>query len=256
LAGNWSMTMKRLACLLTVVGFVGSAWAQDGAKLTDAVEILKKADEASKPIKSYRCTASVEGLFSTAEQMPKVTGKLVSLPPVEKRPAQFRCEAKVTKPGSSDVEEVTTGCDGDNFYVIDHKNKKVYVDVDPAVLGSFRRTAGALRMQEYGHDTPFSDEINGKVKELKGIEKVGDEECYHIHVEYAGSAEGQATEWWFSTKDFLPRRADRVRTDSASGEKGGTSLVITGLEVNPKADEKTFALTVPEGYEKVDDFAP
>lgn len=248
--------MNRLICVLAVVGFSGSVWAQSGPKLTDPVEILKKADEASKPIKSYRYTASFEPLHSDAEKLPKVTGKIVVIPPVEKKPAQFRSEAKITKPGSSDVEEVTTGCDGDNFYVIDGKNKKVYVDVDPAVLGSFRRLANALRMQEYGHETPFQDEINGKVKELKGVETVGDEECYHIHVEYAAPAEGLATDWWFSTKDFLPRRADRVRTDSASGQKGGGKLEITGLEINPNADAKIFALAVPEGYTKVDDFAP
>jgi len=248
--------MKRLACLLTVVGFVGSALAQDSGKLTDATEILKKADEAAKPIKSYRYGAAFEGLLGNAEKLPKVTGKLVALPPVEKQPARFHCEAKVTQPGSSDVQEVVTGCDGDSFFVIDNKTKKVYVDVDPAVFGSFGRVARALRMQEYGHDSPFTDELNGKVKELKGIEKVGDEECYHVRVEYGGPAEGQVTDWWFSTKDFLPRRADRVQTDPTSGQQAGTKLVITGLEINPKADEKAFALVVPAGYEKVDDFAP
>jgi len=251
------MMMKRSVCVLGLAVFGASVWAQDAskaAKLTDPVEILKKADEASKPVKSYRYTASFEALFGDAERLPKVTGKLTAVPPVEKKPPQFRCEAKVTKPGSSDVEDVTTGCDGDNFFVIDAKNKKVYVDVDPAVLGSFRRTAGALRMAEYGHATPFSDEINGKKQEFKGMEKVGDEECYHVFVEY--SQAGLEADWYFSAKDFLPRRVDRAGTDPTSGKKGGGKLIVTGLELNPKVDEKTFKLSVPEGYTKVDDFAP
>jgi hypothetical protein len=33
-------------------------------------------------------------------------------------------------------------------------------------------------------------------------------------------------------------------------------MTLTGLEVNPKADPREFALVVPEGYTKVDDFAP
>ncbi len=249
--------MRRTVCVLAAVAFAATAWAQDaskGAKLTDPVEILKKADEASKPIKSFRSTATWEGLHGDAERAPKMTGKVIAAPAPEGKQALMRTEAKVTRPGSSDVEEVTVGCDGNEYYVIDGKNKKAYVDLDPGVMGSFRRTAGALRMQEYGHETPFQDEINGKVKEFKGIEKVGDEECYHVYVEY--SQQGLVTDWWFSTKDFLPRRADRVRTNPENGQKGGGKLVVTGLEVNPKFEEKDFKVTIPEGYTKVEDFAP
>jgi outer membrane lipoprotein-sorting protein len=251
--------MKRAVCVLAWAAISSNVWAQDGAKdakLSDPVEILKKADEASKPVHSYRYTATAEGLFAEAERSPKVTGKLAAMPAAEGKQAMFRCEAKLTRPGSSDVEEVITGCDGENYYVIDGKNKKVYVDLDPAVMGSFRRTAGALRMQEYGHATPFSDEINGKVTELKGVEKVGDEECYHVYVEYGAQAGGLATDWYFSTKDFLPRRSDRVRTNAETGQKGGGKLAVTNLEVNPKLEAKDFKLTVPEGYTKVEDFAP
>lgn len=250
--------MKRMLLVLPLALFAVSARAEEpakGGKLTDAVEILKKADEACKPVKSIKYTAAGEGLFGDAEKQPKVSGTIISMPPVEKKPAMFRASVKVQKPGSTDVDEVTAGCDGDLFYVIDHKNKKVYQDVDPAVFGSFRRQIHAIRMAEFGHESPFGDEIGGKVKELVGVEKVGDEECYHIHVEYSVQ-EGLATDWWISTKDFLPRRADRVQTDSASGNKGGGKMVLTGLEINPKAEEKSFALVVPEGYTKVDDFAP
>jgi len=251
--------MKQILLVLPFALFAVTAHAEEPAKsgkLTDAVEILKKADEACKPVKSLKCTAVGEGLFNEAEKQPKVSGSIISLPPVEKKPAMFKASVKLQKPVSSDVEDVTVGCDGDLFYVMDHKNKKVYQDVDPAVFGSFRRGLGLMRMAEFGHESPFGDEIGGKVKELVGVEKVGDEECYHIHVEYSGQADGLATDWWFSTKDFYPRRADRVRTDSASGQKGGGRLVLAGLEINPKADPKDFALVVPEGYTKVDDFAP
>lgn len=251
--------MKQMLLMLPFALFAVNARAEEpakGGKLTDAVEILKKADEACKPIKSIKYTAAGEGLFSEAEKQPKVSGTIISMPPVEKKPAMFRASVKVQKPGSTDVDEVTAGCDGDVFYVIDHKNKKVYQDVDPAVYGGFRRQIGAIRMAEFGHESPFGDEIGGKVKELVGVEKVGEEECYHVRVEYSGAADGLVTDWWISTKDFLPRRADRVRTDSASGNKGGGKMVLTGLEINPKADVKVFALVVPEGYTKVDDFAP
>ncbi len=251
--------MRRAIGVLVSVAIGATALAQDaskGAKLTDPVEILKKADEASKPVKSYRYTASAEGLHAEAERLPKVTAKVTVGPTQEGKQPLARTEAKITRPGSSDVEEVTVGSDGENYYVIDGKSKKAYVDLDPGVVGGFRRVVGGLRMGEYGHATPFSDEINGKVKEFKGIEKVGDEECYHVYVEYSGDFPGFVADWWFSTKDFLPRRSDRTRTNPQTGEKGGGKLVITGLEVNPKVDAKDFKFTVPEGYTKVDDFAP
>jgi hypothetical protein len=252
--------MKRLVCVLGWVAIGSVVQAQDhpskSTKLTDPVEILKKADEASKPVKSFRYTASAEGLHADAERFPKVTGKVIAVPAPEGKQPLARTDAKVTRPGSSDVEEITVGCDGENYYVIDAKNKKAYVDLDPGVVGGFRRIVGGLRMQEYGHEKPFSDEINGKVKELKGIEKVGEEECYHVYVEYGEQAGGLVTDWWFSTKDFLPRRSDRVRTNAQTGAKGGGKLVITNLEINPKVDPNDFKIKIPEGFTKVDDFAP
>lgn len=250
--------LKRMVWSVGVMLLAVSVRAEEPAKagkLTDPVEILKKADEVCKPVKSLKYTASRAGLHADAEKTPKGTGTLISLPSVDKKPAMFKVQIKWTKPGETDVNEITAGCDGDNFYVMDHKTKKVYVDVDPAVFGGFRGPIQGLRMAEFGHESPFGDEINGKVKELIGVEKVGEEECYHIHVEYSGSNDGLHTDWWISTKDFYPRRADRVQPNR-SGEKGGGTMSLTGLEVNPKADPKDFALVVPEGYTKVEDFAP
>ena len=86
----------------------------------------------------------------------------------------------------------------------------------------------------------------------KGITKIGDEECYEINVVYARS-QGEAT-WFFSKKDFLPRRVDRVVTRQAGGEKATTQLIVTDLVVNPKFPDDPFKLVVPEGYAKTDKF--
>ena len=111
-------------------------------------------------------------------------------------------------------------------------------------------------MIEFVHATPFNDEINGRSQELKGSVKIGDEDCYEIHVVYAADRAPQAT-WAFSKKDFLPRRRiDAFPAALAGGQAGTTIKTITNLVVEPKLDEDAFKLKLPEGYTKTDDFAP
>lgn len=238
--------------------FAALAAAQEPAKksadLSDPVEILKKADAASKAVDFVQYTASVKGEGAAASFVPKASGTVILKGWANNRPEQFRYEAKVERPGSSDVSDITVGSDGKTYFLIDAKEKKVYEDIDPAVVG----TAGqgvrrALGMAEYVHPEPFSDEIKGAKQELKGSTKVGDEECYEIHVTYTEG--GQEASWFFSKKDFLPRRVDRFFS-TPTGEKGSSQLVVTKLTVDPKLDKDPFKLIVPEGFTRIDDFAP
>jgi len=243
---------------MTILGmFAALAAGQDPAKksadLTDPVEILKKADAACKAVAFIQYTSSVKGEGAGEKFFPNASGTVVVKGRNKDGPAQYRYEAKVQRPGSSDVSEITVGSDGKTYYLIDAKEKKVYEDVDPAVVGTAGRGARALGMAEYVHPEPFSDEINGKKQELKGTTKVGDEDCYEVNVEY-GQAGVEAT-WFFSKKDFLPRRVDR-RFQTPTGEKGGTQLIVTKLTVDPKIEKDPFKLVVPEGFTKIDDFAP
>ena len=108
-------------------------------------------------------------------------------------------------------------------------------------------------MLEFVHPTPFSDEINADKKELTGSKKIGGEDCYEVHVVYAG---GRAEAiWHFSKTDFLPRARHDIFTTPA-GEKGGQQRILTDLVVDPKFDKDAFKLTLPKGYTKTDDFAP
>lgn len=230
----------------------GQDAAQKTADLTDPVEILKKADAACKAVDYVQYTASVkgEGAFGSS---PKASGTIVLKGWNNGRAAQSRIEAKIERPDSSDVREVTVGSDGKTYFLIDAKEKKVYEDIDPAVIGSSGRGVGLLAMGEYVHPEPFSDEIKGTKQELKGSTKVGDEDCYEIHVTYTEG--GQEATWYFSKKDFLPRRVDRFR-QTPTGEKGSSQLIVTKLTVDPKLDKDPFKLVVPEGFTKIDDFAP
>lgn len=231
----------------------GQEATKKSADLIDPVEILKKADEASKAAEFVQYTAMAQGTGAAESRVGKASGTVILKGRKNDAPVQYRFEAKVQRPGSSDENEITVGSDGKTYFLIDAKAKKVYEDIDPAVVGTTGRAVGGLVMGEYGSAKPFSDEIEGKKQELKGTTKVGDEDCYEIHVVY--TQESAEATWFFSKKDFLPRRVDRF-FQMPTGEKGSTQLVVTKLTVDPKLDKDPFKLVVPEGFTKVDDFAP
>jgi outer membrane lipoprotein-sorting protein len=251
---NVKQTIRTMMILGT---FAALAAGQDPAKksadLTDPIEILKKADAACKAVDFIQYTASVSGEGAAKSLVPNASGTVVLKDWGKSGPAQYRFEAKIERPGSSDVTEITVGSDGKSYFLINTKEKKVYEDIDQAVVGTAGRSVGLLTMAEYVHPEPFSDEIKGTRQELKGSTKVGDEDCYEIHVTYAEA--GQEATWFFSKKDFLPRRVDRFRK-MPTGEKGSSQLIVTKLTVDPKIDKDPFKLIVPEGFTKIDDFAP
>ncbi len=250
-------TVWATGCALLFVGLWTVSAADPpagGGAMTDPVEILKKADDACKAVKSLTYKLTFKGLGADEVRAPKLSGTVSLLGRKASGADKYRCEVTVTPPGATEAIQVTGGSNGKSYFVVDAKNKKVYEDIDPAMFGSFRRAIFGAIVQEYLHPTPFTDEINGVTKELKGVEKVGSEDCYHVFVKY--QQETIEADWYFSTKDFLPRRVDRGFTPPGDGPKGGSQVMVTDLKLDPELDPKTFEPVVPEGYTKVDDFAP
>lgn len=250
--------MKRAMLMLTL--FAVPVLAQDAAKgkgeLTDAKEIFQKADDATKAVKAVKYEGASKGLGAGEARAPKVEGSILMAGRNNGQPEKFMFDVKVAPPGSSETRQVKVASDGENFYVLDLAEKKAYEDIDPAVMGRTGGAARALVMAEFVHPTPFTDEIKGKKHELKGVEEVGGEKCYHVVVEY-DTPRPQTADWWFSVNDFLPRRVDRwFPPQGESTERGGTQIIITKLTADPKVDDASFKLAVPEGFTKVDDFAP
>lgn len=243
--------MKSSVTLL-VLGLLGSsAWAQSAGDMTDATEILKKVDAAAKAVKSISYHAkfdadSPRGKFS-------VEGTVLLAKKTDTSPEKGRIEGKVTD-REGKIRNLVVGSDGENYYLIDHDSKKVYVDIDPAVVGSSGGMVAALEMREFNHPTPFTDEINGEKKDIKGTVKVGDVDCYEIHVKYVGVP--QEAVWSFGKADFLPRK--RVNIFPVNGESpgGGSTHEVTHLALDPTFVQDPFKLVIPEGYTKIEDFAP
>ena len=203
--------MKRTLCAALGLSLITPAlFAADDDKkgLTDPVEILRKVDAAAKAVNSVKYNATFKTKNVPAPRAAEVEGTVMLTGWEGGGAAKFRYEAKVKKPGSSEVATISLGGDGETFFVIDHAAKMAYVDIDPAVSGTTGRPARNLATLEFVHPMPFSDELNGTKQELTGSKTIGGEDCYVVHVVYANTV--QEAIWYFSKKDFLPRGREDI----------------------------------------------
>lgn len=259
--------MMRVYAILLTGLLAGLVAAQEGDKPVEppkggvqpeALEILKKVDEAAKKVEvvKYKVSSKSSGMLET--RVPNVEGTAVLVgggtgPNLGL--GKFYIDAQLTLPGSSETKHYTMGSDGELTYLIDHAKKIAYEDMSPDVLGEARNTVfRSLAMLEFVHPTPFSDEINGDKAEITGSETIGGVECHIIDVVYKGG-QGQSI-WSFSKKDFLPRRRVHVVEDRQSKQKGTQTITLVDFEPDPKLDNVPFKLVLPEGFTKSDDFAP
>lgn len=247
--------MQRIVCLVLGLSFAAGVAAQDkyekkskSDELKDPIAILKKVDAATKKVKTVQYDAKHErkgggdGPTMTVAGRVIMTGKALS---PRALPTKFWMKLKVEMP-SGEKQKYVMGSDGDDYYLIDPKKKTAYVDIDSSVLGDARQIALALIMVEYVHPTPFSDELEGDKVELRESKKIGGEDCYQIFVVYK-DRQGSAI-WFFSKKDFLPRRVVRIEQDSTT--------TLTNVKPDPKLEKDVFKVKIPEGYTKTDEPAP
>ncbi len=250
--------MRYVVCILLSLAFVSAtAYAGDAkpGELTDPTEILKRADAACKAVKTVKYDLAFEVLGADAARSPKTAATVLVSGFAYNSPEKFYIDMKITEPGASERPWFTAGGDGDMFFAVDHDAKKAYEDIDPQVVGSFGdRIRRFALMVEFLVGEPFRDEINGKSREFTGSEVINGEDCYVVHVVYATERE-QSAVWYFSKKDFLPRRrVDEYPRPNAQPFR--QQKTVANLDVHPKLDEDAFKLKLPEGYAKTDDFAP
>jgi len=184
--------------------------------------------------------------------MPSVRGRIVMGKETRDRVKRFRSTVKIERPGSSEVVELTAGADGDIYYLIDDKAKTVYADIDAQVFGKHRDGVEFTLTREFGMAKPFEDVLDGGELRYERDEKVDGEDCYVLHLK---SKTEPAALWFFSKRDFLPRRVLFSMKD-AKGEEGSGEATIHNLVVNPEFEKDPFQLVVPQGYQKTDEFAP
>ena len=241
--------------LCAAVGQVGDKAAETKTDSDDAKAILKKSAAAVKKVKTVRYQADYLATAWIIPFVPKVKGKVLMGQQSESENNRFRCDVKLQMPNSDEVQELTAGCDGDLYFLLDPVSKMAYEDIDPAVMGRHDRNVQRVLMPVFGAPEPFKDELEAESVELKETVTIEGEPCYEIHVPKEAPP---SLIWYVSKKDLLPRRVVRVypSREDPKGEDGTTQLTIFKLEVNPKLDKDPFKLHVPEGFTKTEDFAP
>ena len=181
--------MKYVATIvLSLSSFFSLAATQEPGKkegeLSDGLEILKKADAAAKALKAVQYKAAAKGLGADEARLPKVEGTVLMSGWSSSAPQKFRYDVKVQRSGSSEIVEYTAGSDGDLVYLVDPSKKIAYEDIDPAVLGANARVVGSVAVRKLLNPEAFADEIKAEKVELKGVSKVGDHDCYEVHIHY------------------------------------------------------------------------
>lgn len=233
--------------VLTVL--VSAAAAGDSADPQPA-EVLKKATEAAKRVESVRYTFRRHGIGADAERNPKISGTVTLGGWRHNTLDKYRVEVTVQRP-DSEPTNVLAGSDGEVVYLMDRAAKKVFADMDPAVLGSQAGVVRAVLISAFVEPDPYEDQLKAEKLEITGTVKIGDEECYAIGV----PSPGRRVTWFLSKKDYLPRGTE-MAFPNREGKEGGRRMEITELVVNPQHEGDPFKLVVPEGFTKIDDFAP
>lgn len=261
--------MRHAAYLLAFVILAGTiAWAGDkkdekpAGEMTDPLAILKKADAAVKAVKAAKYDLTLEGTGALKDRSVKLAASVIaagrttpeSVDAQRVTPEKFRIEARFTVPSDSETRHIISGNDGEDYYLVDHRSKTVYADMDPAVLGSMTRLVISSMMIEFLHPRPFDDELAGKQHTLKDSKTIDGEECYGVEVVY-NIDQAPVVTWYVSKKDFLPRgRIDQFTL--SNGQKGELHKMLSHLVIDPKLDKDAFEIKVPEGYTRTDEFAP
>ena len=223
-------------------------------EMTDPIAILKKVDEASKKVKVAMYNGETHCTGWLAKGRLSVQGRVI-IGSVGSVYGFGKClfDVQITDPKTQKKQHLTVGSNGKICFLVDHERKMVHQNKNYRVLGRIGAPATMIGMKEFVFAEPFSDEINGDKALLEGHKKIGDVDCYVIRVIYA--KQQQESVWYFSKKDFLPRRREIVRVDPRTGERGLRVTTVTNLVVNPKFAKDPFELVIPEGYKTTDKIA-
>ena len=213
------------------------------------VDILKKVDAAAKAVKTVRYDGALTGVGRDGKAF-EIKGKVVARRETDGNPESYVYDVHAKRGDAAESKRLTVGGNGDMFYLINWEKKIAYEDIDPAVVGREGRAVMGIYMREFTHPKPFSDEIDAPGVEIRDSAKVGDEDCYVIHVDYG--ARGRPSTWYFSKKDYLPRQRD-MHFPGASTPRRHT---IMNLKIDTAVTDDEFVLHLPDGFEKTDDFAP
>lgn len=232
-----------LVCLFCANCF----WAQSSKE--DAVEILKKSDEACSKIKTIEYE---EELFGAGEdeksprRIVKIKQFKANVPEAGNIPGKYLVDGKIPQGGTEQVK-FSYSYDGTYLRVLDTEEKLVRVIKSPtsSLVGSVVGEFGVIGFAQFSADNFFKVEIERSDKiSYEGTKQVKGELCHIIKISRTveNPAVGKQTisyNWLIGAKDFLPKafENDYFRRE------------IGNLKINESSTEMDyFAIPTPEGY--------
>lgn len=234
---------------------LGVVAASTRADEPDPKEIIMEADRKVAALRavSYRVETRAEGIWK--DRMPRFQATVSADagaerwdPRVSSAPPRLRIEGVVKQPGSNESRSFGMVLSGKEIMRVDPEGKTCTLGTWPEAV----RLIGALPMcllDEFLAVSPFSDELGTVPRRYEGQKTVGGTACHVIHVAYVTYNNGQReARWYFGIDDNLPHRVDRIFRSS----QGHNTYVLELADINvaPKFDPATFAIRVPNGYEK------
>lgn len=247
--------MKRITGVMTAacLAMAVAVSAQTG-ELTDGKEILSRSAKACKAVKTVRYNAVYTSTGWVKPYVADVKGMAIVGGQSKWEVSEFYCEVELKK-GEEEAKTYAAGCDGDIYFLVDHKTKTVHVDMDPAVMGSSARDIQRIVEESFSAKEPFKDSLEASTIELEGTATIDGELCYEVRVK---PDDGTVLTFSISKRDFLPRKVLRVHANrqDPEGEPGTTVLTLTNLTVDPKLKRNQFKAPSLKGYKKSEEFAP
>jgi thiol-disulfide isomerase/thioredoxin/outer membrane lipoprotein-sorting protein len=216
----------------------------------DANEILKQAQAAAKALNAVSYDAmyhidTPQGGQARDQQAKVTMGR--NFPALPK----IRVDASWLTGPQTGSPNIQVASDGNAICAIDHDAKQFVRQEGPQSANILLQVVGLL-VGEFAGINPYAEELNAQSATYVGTEKVGEEECHVVQVELPRTQ--NTVRWYFSTRDYLPRRVDRS-FHSPNGMINRT-LRLAELKVNPTFSDDVFRLERPEGYSTPTPLAP
>lgn len=227
--------------------------ASPAEELTDAMDILKRADQALKRVNMVRYHGVFRGTGWLTDRTSTVSGTVILSGKGPDGPERYRIDANITQFRSGKKDKITIGSDSAIYYLIDRKSKTAYAGIGRSTAGPRGVTAMSIALPHFTHPNALLDEMSMDLAILTGSATVGGEDCYEIQLQNAD--ETGETLWWFSKRDLLPRRRQIVVVNEKFSE-AALDWVLTDLKVDPKFDGAPFKFVLPEGYRQLEGQAP
>jgi thiol-disulfide isomerase/thioredoxin len=209
----------------------------------DPIEILRKAEAATKAAKAIAYKAEFHGEGALEATMPRLTGSVCARKIPGAAVPMLVLEAVVHEPGVDETASFRFVNDGTRFAAIDKTRKTVTQRDPPRSLDNLfacMEPAADLWLDLFFDPNLFEEARRGDSAEHEGTKKINGVECDIIHVVYRGAV-GEVR-WYLGREDHLPRRVDQIRS------RGTLVVSLSDLEVGPQLDTDTFVIEVPEGY--------